>query len=240
MLNAVDNLKRQRDSIDATNDETTEYVELERLRKKLDLRLKEIINTKPEWSGKHDAEPWLLNKEGNLKTDMSTDMSMGNFRERASVPKKGFNTKNALGKYVYHMTSYRNLVFRPDSNTPFTGILSTGLDPSKGGGKGGACELCTDETLKETSEKHSKNKICTTANRLAMRTYVNQRENYAEKQKSTSTDESVEGALIDNFSILLRFAIEQSHIEKWQADPVVSSGFRGSSAIMFGIIADDD
>jgi hypothetical protein len=201
-----------RDDVSATDEMTRELVELERLRKRLDKRMKELVRT--SWPAKKDALPWLLDEEGNMIGHISNKT----MREVTHSKDKGFNEKNAIGKFVYHMTSYQNLVFAPGTRQPFTGVLYRGLDPGAGGGPGGASELCRDPELKASSELHSKDKICVTTNRLAMRTYINQREDFAESQGAESLS-------IDHYSILLRFRIKAEHTGRrgpqasWQADP---------------------
>jgi hypothetical protein len=137
---------------------------------------------------KRSVEDFLYEGDGRVKKGMSPKDE----REKLKAPKNP-GQKNAVGKYVYHSTSYKNL----------PSIQENGLDPEKGGGSGGSCELCEEGELKETSIRNSKNKIAVAVDRLTMGTYINQREEYASKPEQ---DDSA-----GNFSVLLRFKVQERH-----------------------------
>lgn len=167
-----------------------------------------------------EIQPWLLNPKGDDERVKYAKSSKNERETHLQIPEgeNNFNNPNSVGKYVYHMTRISNLVFAPNSQTFDTGILANGLDPAKGGKDGGATELCDDQILKNDSSKHSENAICVTANRMAMATYMDQREDQLIKDQNN-------GINIGDAPILLRFKIREEHLGLWTVDPDDSRAF---------------
>lgn len=137
---------------------------------------------------KQGVENFLYDKDGRIKKGMSPKDE----QQRLNIAKNPGQASN-VGKYVFHSTSYQNL----------PSILSNGIDPAKGGGSGGSCELCEEGQLKQTSIENSKNKIAVAVDRLTMGTYINQREDFASKPE--------QGDSARHTSVLLRFKVQERH-----------------------------
>jgi hypothetical protein len=137
---------------------------------------------------KQGVENFLYDKDGRIQKGMSPKEE----QQRLNIAKNPGQT-SSVGKYVFHSTSYQNL----------PSILSNGIDPAKGGGPGGSCELCEEGQLKQTSIENSKNKIAVAVDRLTMGTYINQREDFASKPE--------QGDSARHFSVLLRFKVQERH-----------------------------
>ncbi|WP_198115276.1 eCIS core domain-containing protein [Massilia rhizosphaerae] len=125
-----------------------------------------------------------------------------------------------LGRMVYHLTTLKNLMFDPEKGHRKPGILYLGLDPAKGGGKGGACETCTvlnDVEMYEGSKAHSKGVVAVTTSRINIKMYANQRVEHGQSELAKGT--MVPRDLLMRESILLRFALTAEHLAQMAIDP---------------------
>jgi hypothetical protein len=117
-----------------------------------------------------------------------------------------------FGKYAYHTTSFVNLFI----------IASTGLLRNAGGSPGGSCYLAQDIAQRDDSIKHSKQVIAAALGRFALNTYVNQREDRADKvviddDTARDAEESDLQSDLDEHGALLRFKITAE--QHWVTDP---------------------
>jgi len=128
-----------------------------------------------------------------------------------------------FGKYAYHNTSFVNLYI----------IARTGLLRSAGGSPGGSCYLAEDIAQRDDSIQHSKKVIAAAFGRFALNTYVNQREDRADKvladdATARNAKESELQSDLDEHAALLRFKITAEHL--WVTDPQDSRALLLSSA----------
>jgi hypothetical protein len=174
------------------------------------------------------VENFLFDKAGFAKRGM-----------RAKDEKVALNAPSspsqpeAIGRYVYHTTSWRNLL----------SIRLVGLDPARGGrpGSGGSCDLCPDPQLKATSISNSAGRIAVAVNRGTIGTYLRQREDFADRQIIGYG--GAPGVAAENSAVLLRFAIAARHQQfrnpnqrrkestNWRKDPDDDRAYQ-----MFGVI----
>jgi hypothetical protein len=117
-----------------------------------------------------------------------------------------------VGKYAYHTTSFINLY----------NITGTGLLRAVGGSPGGSCFLAKDDAQRDNSIEHSKQVIAAAIGRFTLNTYVNQREDRADKvvgddNTARNAHESELQSDLDEHAALLRFKITAEH--EWVTDP---------------------
>jgi hypothetical protein len=117
-----------------------------------------------------------------------------------------------VGKYAYHTTSFVNLFV----------IAASGLLRNMGGTPGGSCYLAEDVDQRDDSIAHSKQVIAAAFGRFALKTYVSQREDRADKvvdDDDTARDaqESELQSDLDEHAALLRFKVTAE--QKWVTDP---------------------
>jgi hypothetical protein len=181
----------------------------------------------------HDAAPFVYKTEShtvNQKGDFMRDnMEFRQPKKNNEFPKPlgvatayghptGIQAEDNEGKFVFHVTSYRNLMKAPDDSA--LGIMTVGLQPALGGGLGGACEtsqVTANESMVKESQEHSKNRIAVNTGPSNIMLYVNQRLAYNTKQFGeglyTATD------LVERDAILLRFRLTKEHIAAMVIDP---------------------
>ena len=126
-----------------------------------------------------------------------------------------------VGRYVHHLTTLGNLMMNPGGGGPGTGIIARGLDPSKGGGKGGACETCVvldDQEMYDGSKAGSKNVVAITTSATNVKMYTNQRHEHTAKEFAASRLGVADIMLRE--PILLRFRLTAAHIASMQVDPM--------------------
>jgi hypothetical protein len=133
---------------------------------------------------------------------------------------KSIQNPKSLDAYVLHLTTMRNLFFAPGTTAPNTGILKNGLDPTKGGGPGGACETCkvlNNQQMLEGSIKNSRNVVAVNTAASNLKLYANQRHEHTvgEFQQGNFTEED----LVGTESILLRFKLQQKYVDNMIVDP---------------------
>lgn len=151
--------------------------------------------------------------------------SQGNFEKRVGVAtsnkREGIAQAANLGRFVFHLTTLRNLLTSPDSARPGTGIIATGLDPARGGGAGGACETAIVEghhALVTDSIKGSVNRVAVNTLRSNLRMYANQRLDMNRARFAEGAYE--EHDLTEREPILLRFRLVLEDIKSMSPDPV--------------------
>lgn len=128
-----------------------------------------------------------------------------------------------VGRYVYHLTTLRNLMMSPDTNDVKRGIFATGLDPSKGGGKGGASEtsaVMKNEKLTTDSFRHSTGVVAVTTSATNIKMYASQRTEHTAEEFAAK--DLPEEELMAREPVLLRFAITQAYHDAMEEDPVHS------------------
>lgn len=182
---------------------------------------------------KHDAAPFVysthkhvMNQDGNFmrdKHEFRQPKKQGDFPKPLDVAiahgmPVGIKDQGNVGKFVFHLTSLRNLLNAPDDSMP--GIMGTGLQPSLGGGKGGACEtslVTSNESMVSESQQHSRNRIAVNTGPSNVMLYVNQRLAYNTKQFGEGL--YTERDLVERDAILLRFRLTEDQIDSMQVDP---------------------
>lgn len=120
--------------------------------------------------------------------------------------------KAYFGKYAYHTTSFINLFI----------IAGSGLLRNAGGSPGGSCYLAEDIDQRDDSITHSKQVIAAALGRFALNTYINQREDRADKvvhddDTARRGKESELQSDLDEHAALLRFKITPDQL--WVTDP---------------------
>lgn len=187
----------------------------------------------PDELPKHDYSPFIITtvahriEKGQVTTLTShkEKLKQSEFEETSGAPKAGgvtvgYAREDNIGKYVFHLTTLRNILSHPELAKPGSGVLGSGLDPKLGGGKGGASEtseVTGDREMIEGSQKHSVSRIATTSSRDNIKLYTNQRFEYTEEQfgKGLYSEHDV----TEREPILLRFKIEADHIPAMEIDP---------------------
>ena len=182
---------------------------------------------------KHDAAPFVYSTtthETNQKRTFMRDKHEFRQPKKGNDFPKGLDVAVAKGmpvgikdqdnveKFVFHLTSFRNLVNAPDDSMP--GIMTTGLQPALGGGKGGACEtsqVTANPTMVSESQEHSKNRIAVNTGPSNVMLYVNQRLDYNTKQFGEGLYSETD--LVERDPVLLRFRLTKAQIDSMVVDP---------------------
>jgi hypothetical protein len=156
--------------------------------------------------------------------------NQGQFEQRTNAAKKhpgaprmpnpGLKNHANAGRYVFHLTTLRNLFFAPNSSVRGTGIVNRGLDPDMGGGPGGACETCSvlsDRRMLEGSVQNSRQVVAVTTAPSNLKMYGNQRHEFTGTAlaKGSYTDMD----LVGRESIVLRFRLRVEYIDAMEPDP---------------------
>ncbi len=161
---------------------------------------------------------YLRNKQADFET--LTDAAFSKHKRERGDENLALQQPKNLGRYVYHLTTLKNLMLDPNTGNPRTSILHIGLDPNKGGKKGGACETCVvldDIEMYEGSKKNSKSVVAVTTSPLNIKMYANQRVEHAEAEFAKG-NMTLSDILIGE-SILLRFRLSKAHLAAMEIDP---------------------
>jgi hypothetical protein len=194
---------------------------------------RQIRTTVDPQTKEHDSTPFTyttvshtMNKQGTFMredTEFHQPKVKGDFPRPLDVAiahgmPTGIKDKHNVGGWVFHLTSYRNLMNAPDDSRK--GIMFTGLQPSLGGGKGGACEtsqVTSNESMVSESQEHSKNRIAVNTGPSNVMLYANQRLAFNNKQFGEGLYSETD--LVERDGVLLRFRLTQEQIESMVIDP---------------------
>jgi hypothetical protein len=170
----------------------------------------------------------VINKDGTVepRTSNVDRMNQKAFEDTVGAPSAGgvtvgYGRESAIGNYVFHLTTLRNMLTNPESSEPGSGVRGQGLDPNFGGGSGGASEtseVTGDEGMILGSHEHSKRRVATTTSQTNLKLYTNQRLEFTEKQFGEGLYGDFD--LVEREPVLLRFKVTAQHIEAMEIDPM--------------------
>lgn len=164
------------------------------------------------------------------KFKKATGAASANVPERG---KRGGLYTATSGAYVFHITTYRNLLTRPGMTDPMTGICARGLRADQGGLGGGASHTAPTQKLLEQSAEGSKGVVAVTVAPSTIRMYHGFRMEDIKKQlkAGTYTDYDV----VEQEPVMLRFKVTQKHLDAMKPDPVHPREARTVSLIPMNI-----